>query len=114
MSVATRAESDYGSEFGDGVDIELLDVPDDFRSGSQVLQSSHQDAVTTLPSLLAMPTVLLDHDRDEYGWRDGEVEVFEDDAGIAIIPRESDVRESEEGGTKLCKTIDVDITLTDS
>jgi len=114
MSVATRAESDYGSEFGEGVEIDLLDVPDDFRSVSQVLQSSNQDAVATLPSLLAMPTVLLDHDRDEYGWRDGEVEVFEDDAGIAIILHECDVRESEEGGTKCSQTIHVDITLTDS
>ena len=106
MSVATRAESDYGSDFGDAVDFEPTDVLGESGSESQIFQSSHQDAVATLPSLLAMPTVLLDHNQDEYGWRDGEVEIFEDDAGIAVISRENDVRESEEGGTNFCMTID--------
>jgi hypothetical protein len=113
MSAATRAESDYGSEFGDPEDIELADVLDDIYSGSQVSQSLPQDAVATLPSLLAMPTVLLDHDQDEYGWRDGEVEIFEDDAGIAIIPREGDVRESEERGEEAHRNDHSNITLTD-
>lgn len=98
---ATRAESDYGSDFGDSAEIDVIEVLDDFSSGSQVFHSSHHHAVANLPSLLAMPTVLLDHDQDEYGWRDGEVEILEDDAGIALLPRESNVRESEEGGTQL-------------
>ena len=111
---AIRAESDYGSDFGDEADFELTDVPDDFDSRSQVLQSSAQDAEATLRSLLAMPTVLLDHDQDEYGWRDGEVEILEDDAGIAFISCESNVCESEERGKEVYKNTLSNITLTDS
>jgi hypothetical protein len=93
---ASVAGSDYGSEFGD---FELTDFPDNFspQRALQFLGPSRQDAVASLPALLAFPTVLLDHDQDEYGWREGEVEVLEDDADVAILPLEIGYSESQDG-----------------
>jgi len=89
---ASRAESDYGSEFGDEVDVELRDLLQGIESDSQ---QRNGVSANTQAALAGMPTVLLDHDMDEYGWREGAVEILEDDAGIAIIPMEIDNSQSE-------------------
>jgi len=89
---ASRAESDYGSDFGDEVELELRDLLHGFESNSQ---QRNGVAANTPAALAGMPTVLLEHDMDEYGWREGGIEVLEDDAGILIMPREVDDSQSE-------------------
>jgi hypothetical protein len=96
MSVASHTGSDYGSDFGEIDVTEILDEVEQ-RHASQSFGSARHDAVASIPALLAMPTVLLDHDQDEYGWREGEVEVLEDDAGFAILPLEIGYSESQDG-----------------
>lgn len=95
---ASRAESDYGSDFGDDVDLELGDVLDDrYHRAPPSVGSRQQDGTATKISAAhaAMPTVLLDHDMDEYGWREGGIEVLEDDAGILLMPMEIDNSQGE-------------------
>lgn len=90
--MSSRAESDYGSDFGDEVDLELRDLLQGIESKSQ---QRNGVAANTPAALAGMPSVLLDHDMDEYGWREGGIEVLEDDAGILIIPMEVDDSQSQ-------------------
>lgn len=98
MSAASHAGSDYGSEFGDADVTDILDLDGvGQQQASRSLSPPRHDAVASVPALLAMPTVLLDHGQDEYGWREGEVEVLEYDAGVAILPLEVGYSESQDG-----------------
>jgi len=90
---ASQAGSDYGSDFGDDVELELRDILQDIESqhSPHLPRPGRQDVVAANdPELVGMPTVLLDHDMDEYGWREGGIEVLEDDLETLIMPMEID------------------------
>lgn len=96
MAADSHAGSDYGSDFGEDEELSELLQDVEVRHASQRPGYLQQDAAANVvPSLAAMPSVLVDHDMDEYGWRDGEVEVVEDDAGMLISPMEIEGWEGE-------------------
>lgn len=105
MAAGSHAGSDYGSDIEEDEDLsELLHDVEFQHASQQRLRFLEQNAeASVVPTLAAMPSVLVDHDMDEYGWRDGEVEVLEDDAGILISPMEVGDQKDEDRCERRCQ-----------